>query len=184
MLPKLSETEKVGGRFSSETTSGASQNLSFSRRLTSLFTSTSLRKFSRLPFLEQIWLLRAGFYLLLVSRLHERFPVRRTQRLLSRLSRMSHCSTSSLTITRAVWAVLTVSPLLRGASNCFVRALVLQALLAEHGITTQLYVGFAPKGETVEGHAWLEHDNEVLIGDIEDLSRYRAHATVYSSQTT
>jgi hypothetical protein len=149
----------------------------------SALTTKSFQTFFRLSFAEQGWLIVASFYLLFASIALKRWPLRRTQFLLLKLGRSVRVSPSSLTIERALWAVEMATPYIPRGNNCFVRALALQTLLSHRSLETQLYVGFAPKERTMEGHAWLEHGNKVLIGEIEDLSRYRAHATVYSSQT-
>lgn len=149
----------------------------------SALTTKSFKTFFRLSFAEQGWLVGAAFYLLFASIALKRLPLRRTQQVLMKLGRGVRLVASPLTLTRAVWAIEMATPYIPRGSNCFVRALALQTLLSHRGLLTQLYVGFAPKAETMEGHAWLEHDHEVLIGEIEDLSRFRKHSTVYSSQT-
>lgn len=150
----------------------------------SSLTTKSFQTFFRLSFAEQGWLIFASFYLLFSSIALKRFPLRRTQYLLMKLGQRVRLPVSPLTLTRAVWAVEMATPYIPRGSNCFVRALALQTLLAHRGLFTQLYVGFAQKAETMEGHAWLEHDGKVLIGEIEDLSRFQKHSTVYSSQTS
>jgi Transglutaminase-like superfamily len=150
----------------------------------SSLTTKSFKTFFRLSIAEQGWLIGAAFYLLFASIALKRFPLRRTQQLLMRLGQGVRFSASPLTLTRALWATEMATPYLPRGSNCFVRALALQTLLSHRGFVTQLYVGFAPKAETMEGHAWLEYDNKVLVGEIEDLSRFRPHSTVYSSQTS
>jgi hypothetical protein len=147
-------------------------------------TTNSFKTFFHLSLAEQGWLVAAAFYLLFASVALKRLPLRRTQYLLMKLGRGVRLSASLHTLKRALWAVEMATPYIPRGNNCFVRALALQTLLSHRGLVTQLYVGFAPKAETMEGHAWLEHDHKVLIGEIEDLSRYQAHCTVYSSQTT
>lgn len=150
----------------------------------SALTTKSFQTFFRLSFAEQGWLIVAAFYLLFASIALKRFPLRRTQYLLMRLGQRVRLPASPLTLKRAVWATEMATPYIPRGSNCFVRALALQTLLAHRGLVTQLYVGFAQKAETMEGHAWLEHEAKVLIGEIEDLSRFQKHSTVYSSQTS
>lgn len=142
----------------------------------------TLKRFSRLKMSEQLWLICALLYLTFVSVALKRLPLRRTQRILARLSRLSPLSATSATLPLAIWAVRVASPFVPGGGNCFVRALVLQTLLAHRLILTQLYVGFAstPEQAKIEGHAWLEHGDRVLIGEIEDLTRFRANSQLYA----
>ena len=53
-------------------------------------------------------------------------------------------------------------------SSCLRRALVLYALLTRRGFDAQLLIGVAkvPKGR-LDGHAWLECEGKVLLGDPE-----------------
>lgn len=76
---------------------------------------------------------------------------------------------------RSVWAVSTASGLVPGGGNCLVRALTLQTLLAWRGVATEVRFGFARAGSgAVEGHAWLTHEERVLIGDLPDLGRFES----------
>lgn len=129
---------------------------------------------------ELMWLLRAVSWLALVRVAHGSLATRTTQGLLRRLSSLLTFSASSVTVPRAVWAIDSTSGLIPGAGNCFVRALSLQALLRQHGVSTELRVGFVPDdGGSYDGHAWLELAGEVLIGDIADLAPFRASSRVY-----
>jgi hypothetical protein len=161
--------------------------LIFVVRIVQLFmsslTTKSFQTFFRLSFAEQGWLIVASFYLLFASIALKRFPLRRTQYLLMKFGRGLRLTASPFTLKRALWAIEMATPYIPRGNNCFVRALALQTLLSHRALETQLYVGFAPKGGTMEGHAWLKHDHKVLIGEVEDLSRFQKHSTVYSSQT-
>ena len=50
--------------------------------------------------------------------------------------------------------------------TCLRRALVLQRILAERGVSTQLQIGVRKIGEEIDAHAWLEY-NKVKIDEVE-----------------
>ena len=47
-------------------------------------------------------------------------------------------------------------------SRCLMRSLVLLRMLARRGVVCQLVIGVRP-GETLEAHAWIEHDGHPLL---------------------
>ena len=47
-------------------------------------------------------------------------------------------------------------------SRCLMRSLVLLRMLARRGVVCQLVIGVRP-GETLEAHAWIEHDKHPLL---------------------
>jgi hypothetical protein len=72
------------------------------------------------------------------------------------------------------WAI-EVSSRFVPQATCLVKALAGQAMLAVSGRPSRLLIGVAPgrrAGQTLDAHAWLEWDGEILIGG-PDLQRYR-----------
>lgn len=144
--------------------------------------TTKLGRLLELSPSELLWLLRAVSWLALVRVAHASLALRTTQGLLRRLSSLLTFAASPMTVSRAVWAVDSTSWMVPGAGNCFVRAMSLQALLGQHGIRSELRVGFVQaSGGGYEGHAWLELAGEVLIGETADLAAFRASSRVYPS---
>lgn len=47
-------------------------------------------------------------------------------------------------------------------SRCLMRSLVLLRMLARRGVVCRLVIGVRP-GETLEAHAWVEHDGHPLL---------------------
>ena len=47
-------------------------------------------------------------------------------------------------------------------SRCLMRSLVLLRMLARRGVVCELVIGVRP-GETLEAHAWIEHDGHPLL---------------------
>lgn len=71
------------------------------------------------------------------------------------------------------WSVPRAARLVPGAS-CLVQALAAERLLRERGVSPTLRIGVLPHGPGgFEAHAWLEHDGGVIVGDRDDLDRYR-----------
>ena len=75
---------------------------------------------------------------------------------------------------RISWAVTTAGRVIPGGTNCLVKALAAQAMLARFGYRTQLRFGAGKTrcGE-FEAHAWLESEGRIVIGQF-DLGRYAA----------
>lgn len=63
---------------------------------------------------------------------------------------------------------------LPGHRTCLMRSLTTEALLRlyDHEVDHRIGVDKTPDGE-FEAHSWIEHDGEVLLGDLEDLSRFQ-----------
>lgn len=102
-------------------------------------------------------------------------PLRVTRRALTRLGKRRKPSSAPPWVQeRAVRAVATASGLVPGGSNCLARALTLQTLLARRGVVTEVRIGFArAQSGAMEGHAWLMHEDCVIIGDLDDLERFK-----------
>jgi Transglutaminase-like superfamily len=65
-------------------------------------------------------------------------------------------------------AVMRAGALVPGGRNCLVRALAAEALLARFGYPVALRFGIARTASgALIGHAWLESDGHVLVGDFE-----------------
>lgn len=90
---------------------------------------------------------------------------------------------------RIVWAVEVASRHIPGTQTCLVKALTAQGLFDRYGYPTDLRIGVARRtdgdenrdgtgsgsgsgDERMVAHAWVECDGRVVIGDLEDLSRY------------
>lgn len=106
-------------------------------------------------------------------------PLHRTRRVWERLGQVP-LPGAATALREAPRALDAASAWIPGAHNCFVRALALRALLAHRGIRTDLRIGFV-RGDDGDllGHAWLERDGRVLVGDVPDLSRFRAFSAVH-----
>jgi hypothetical protein len=109
-------------------------------------------------------LMRAGLWLLpfkLVLRLTKRNP-----------ERARPGDGGDLPVGPIIWAVRRASRFVPGAT-CLTQALVGRVLLARAGHLSEVRIGVRKDSvRGFEAHAWLEHRGEVVLGDLEDLSRY------------
>jgi hypothetical protein len=56
---------------------------------------------------------------------------------------------------------------------------VTQILFARYGFTAKLRIGVAKDGrERLKAHAWVESQGKIVIGNMQDLSRYKALPTL------
>jgi Transglutaminase-like superfamily len=76
-------------------------------------------------------------------------------------------------ISHIVWLVNVSSRYMPGGVKCLARALTTQLLLTQQGYVSDLRIGVAKAvtGE-LEAHAWIEYQERIVIGHLNDLSRY------------
>lgn len=74
---------------------------------------------------------------------------------------------------RIRWAVDVSTDSLPGEITCLPRALVTESLLRNWRYDSALQIGVTQRqpGE-IAAHAWVEHENRVLIGDLPDLHQF------------
>lgn len=81
---------------------------------------------------------------------------------------------------RVVWAVDTISRYMIPRPMCLARALVTYILLARQGYRTELCIGVAKNSQgEFEAHAWVESQNQVLIGKIKNLHHFTRLPSLY-----
>ena len=69
-------------------------------------------------------------------------------------------------IDRVIWAVQAASHYVPRAT-CLPQALATQVMLGRRGYTSQLHIGFMQDDTgRLKGHAWVERQGHILIGDI------------------
>ncbi len=60
-----------------------------------------------------------------------------------------------------------------GGAKCLARALTTQVLLNRQGYLPDLRIGVAKAtAGQLEAHAWVEYQGRIVIGQLNDLSRY------------
>ena len=132
-----------------------------------------LRKFLRLPSTDRNLLISAVLLLAATRYGLQLLPFRIIRRLLARPpQRARGCSqTNQSSREQIVWAVTVASKYM--PSTCLSQALTAQVLLEKAGFSAHLRIGLVkgPDGQ-LRGHAWIESQGKVVIGALEDLSRY------------
>ena len=101
-------------------------------------------------------------------------PFGRVWRALERLGRASDSppTIDQEAFDRVVGAVKLMGRYVPGVT-CLDRALAAKVLLSRRGYSVDLRIGVTRgPGEPLEAHAWLEDDGTIVIGDLEDLTRY------------
>ncbi len=100
--------------------------------------------------------------------------LQRLCQLLATLSETARClALPSYTLAQLTWAVNLSTRCIPGGAKCLARSLTLQTLMKLHGYRSELRIGFAigEKGQ-LEAHAWIEHQGQVVIGQLDGLSRF------------
>ena len=60
-----------------------------------------------------------------------------------------------------------------GGAKCLARALTTQVIMKRQGYSPQLRLGVAQGEEgKIEAHAWIEYQGLIVIGDLQNLSRF------------
>jgi len=81
---------------------------------------------------------------------------------------------------RIVWLVAQASRCVPG-SHCLPRALVAQLLLARSGYLAELQIGVRKAGDSLDAHAWLEHEGVPLFERDPHLNGFIPFAATISS---
>jgi hypothetical protein len=93
------------------------------------------------------------------------FSFNRIEKIVKRFSKVKPVGTS-ISLTRITWAVQVMGRFVP-ESTCLVRALSGQVLLGRYGYSSLVKIGVSRNKGEFEAHAWLEHDNEVVLGESE-----------------
>ena len=139
-----------------------------------------VRKFFFLPMREKLLLFQAALLLTSMRAALALFRFQTVRHSLSRLARPKHKPQSYRDVDKIVWATEAAVRGLPGIGTCLTQALTAHVLLGRAGYDTNLRIGVTrdKAGEFV-AHAWLERDNEVVIGELgEELARYTSFPTL------
>jgi Transglutaminase-like superfamily len=79
----------------------------------------------------------------------------------------------SISIDKIVWAVEVSTQLSPGGAKCLARALTLHTLMQQQGYDPILQIGVIKNPlESLQAHAWVEYQGEVVIGNLPNLEQY------------
>ena len=75
---------------------------------------------------------------------------------------------------QVAWAVAAAARRLPGGATCLPQALACDAMLRRRGYATRLHIGVAAREGIgpMAAHAWVELNDRVIIGDLQDLDRF------------
>ena len=105
------------------------------------------------------------------------FPFNFVRQKLAQLSAVWICrdENSSISVGFIGWTVHIASRYTPGVAKCLVRALTAQLLLTRYGYPHQLHIGVAKSAaDTLEAHAWIEYQGRVIVGRLNNLSRFKS----------
>ncbi|BAZ34097.1 hypothetical protein NIES4074_66110 [Cylindrospermum sp. NIES-4074] len=134
-----------------------------------------LLKFLRLTSHEQKLLINTFVLLGLVKLCLLLLPFQTLRKLLVTISKMQPTGVQpfSPSIDQIVEAVNRSSRYTLGGAKCLARALTTQIVMSRHGYTSELRIGIAKgEGGQFEAHAWVEVGEQIVIGQLRDLTRY------------
>lgn len=107
------------------------------------------------------WLLiKALIFLWVIRIMLWIFSFNKIQKILKRWSKSQ--STGTIPLSRITWGINVMSRF-APQSTCLVKALAGWLLLSEYGFDSEIKIGVSRR-EEFEAHAWLEHENEVILG--------------------
>jgi len=119
-------------------------------------------------------LLLYSFLLLTLVRLGLRFlRFEQLQQAVTRCQR-EPVQQPAYTLEGIVWAINLCTKYMPGGAKCLARALTAQHLLHWQGYPFEIVIGVA-KGDRnqLEAHAWVKSENQIVVGWLPDLERYR-----------
>jgi hypothetical protein len=145
----------------------------------------ALHRFKRVSWAQRRVLAEACVLVPLVHQLQQRLPFARWHPLLLaraaslRSPARGRASTAQRRGARAAsaqdvaWAVVVAAEWLPGEFKCLPRAYAAHWLLARHGFPSEVRVGVARDAAgKVEAHAWVVHQDQILVGLVEDMQRF------------
>lgn len=127
---------------------------------------------------SDLWLLFKTFTLLALIRLGLwRLSFARLRKVVAFLSQTKIFSSKddSVSIDKLVWAVNRSTHYMPGNAKCLARALTTEILMNQYGYDPKLCIGVAkePEGE-LKAHAWIESQGKVIMGQLKELSMFKA----------
>lgn len=136
-------------------------------------------KFIRLPFIEKKLLILSALLLVASKISLSLFSFKSLLNYIDSLKQKPESKkTYNISEEKIVWAVEVAGKYVPYAT-CLVRAITAQALLKKYGFSSDLRIGILKndKGK-IDAHAWIERHGKIIIGNLDDLSRFNAFPTL------
>jgi len=124
-----------------------------------------IHSFFKLNNETKILLIKAFLLLWIIRIMLWLFSFNRIEKIVKRFSRVNPFS-SNISLSEITWAVQVMGRFVP-RSTCLVLALSGQVLLARYGYSSLVKIGISRSKGEFEAHAWLEHGNEVVLGESE-----------------
>jgi len=125
----------------------------------------TLTNFLKLPWIDKKLILKTLFLMIFVRLLLWTIPFPYIQRNIKKISNKT--SKNDISVEKIIWAVQVVS-LYLPRTTCLTTALTAHILLSRENYPSQIKIGVGKDAEgQFEAHAWLEHDDTVIIGESE-----------------
>lgn len=125
---------------------------------------SKLVTFFKLNGQNKIILIKAFFLLWIIRIMLWIFPFSFIQRIVSRFSSVSDDKNHEVQLEKLTWAISVTAPYTLRAT-CLTRALAAQILLARYHYSSNIKIGVSKNEEEFEAHAWLEADDEIILGE-------------------
>jgi len=83
-------------------------------------------------------------------------------------------SQAEVSVGLITWCVETASNNAPGGALCLAKALTTQILLNRYGYAHKFCIGVNKSSkQTLKAHAWIEHEGQVIMGNLNDLKQYK-----------
>ena len=77
-------------------------------------------------------------------------------------------------VARIQWAINACCKFMPGSVKCLARALTMKTLLDQYNCPSKLMIGVDKNSlDQLEAHAWIEYEGHVVMGQLNDLSRFK-----------
>lgn len=123
-----------------------------------------IHSFLKLDNKTQLLLIKTLFVMWIIRVILWLFSFNRMEKIVKGFSRVKPVSSTPLP--KITWAVQVMGRFVP-RSTCLVRALSGQILLASYGYSSLVKIGVSKSKGEFEAHAWLEHGDEVVLGESE-----------------
>lgn len=135
-----------------------------------------LRKFAHLSAADRMLLLKTAIWTIGVRIALSLFSFQTVRIFLTRRGEPipgTLLNTDTPDIQRILWAVELISHYLLRERPCLTKALVAQMFLSREGYRTTLRIGVARSAaNSLQAHAWLERDEEIVIGRLKNMGQF------------
>ena len=96
---------------------------------------------------------------------------------------VSNEEASSVSVDFIAWAVSVAGYYAPGGAKCLARAITTQLLLNRYRHVHAFHIGVAKNNfQMLEAHAWIEYQGRVVVGGLNELSRFKLLSTTGASR--